>query len=265
MRFSNIKDSNRKLIISIWSISIIIILIISIGFLALYAKRNSVYYVHYDEKSDLDYEVVLKENEYFEEDHLNEDNQYIAKLIDSINTNFKYDLAVKEDLTYNYRYKITADVNVKDNTTNKPIYTYSEDLLNEVTGKSDGALNIDENIKVDYQKYNEKISEFVNVYKLSDVTSMLTLKMYVGIDGDLEQLNKADESVISLDIPLTTNTVAIDMKYDLSDNVDNLIALKSDYQNSIMWVYVAGGLFLLDLALLRRFYWLCDNFTNRRR
>ena len=115
-------ELNRKMNIYTWIVGIILILIISGVFFGIYSKRDEVYYVKYDDHSELDYNVALKENQYFDETYLEKDRQYIASLIDYINANFKYNLTVKEDLEYSYKYKILANVNVIDNNTNKVIY-----------------------------------------------------------------------------------------------------------------------------------------------
>lgn len=266
MKYFKEHELDKKIIICIWLIGIIVVLGISSLFFFLYSKRNEVYEVKYDEKSDLSYEVVLKENDYYEDTSMQENNQYIASLIDHIDANFNYDLDVKEDLNYNYKYKIVSDVNVIDNSTNRSIYTYSEDTLNEVTGESNGVLNINENINIDYNKYNDKISQFVKVYNLSNVTSKLTLKMYVGIDENLENLNKVDNPVITLDIPLTTNTIAIDVNYDLIENVDGLITLKPSYENSKMWFKFAIISLVFGLGLIGMLIkYIIDNRTEEDR
>ena len=101
-----ITELNRKMNIDILMVTIVLILIISGVLFGLYAKRDKVYYVRYDEKSDLNYKVAIKENEYFTETYLKEDKQYVSSLIDFITADFKYDLNVKEDLEYSYKYRI---------------------------------------------------------------------------------------------------------------------------------------------------------------
>ena len=61
---------------------------------------NSIYY---NEKSDLDYKVYLKENNYFQEKYLGKDRQYIAGLIDYISADFKYELNASNPFDYQYR------------------------------------------------------------------------------------------------------------------------------------------------------------------
>ena len=206
-------ELSRKMNICTWIVGIIFILIVSGVFFGLYSNRDEVYYVKYDEYSELDYDVALKENKYYEQNYLDKDRQYIASLIDYINANFKYELNVKEDLDYQYKYKIIANVNVIDNNTNKVIYDLSENVLEEVIGQNKNLLSIEENVKIDYNKYNDLISEFVSGYKLKDVTNKLTVKMYVGIAGTIKDFEKEEDSVISIDIPLTTDTVGIDVNY----------------------------------------------------
>lgn len=245
----DVDELDRKRNITIWSICIVITLIVSIVFFFIYFKKNEVHYVHCEEEGSLDYKVALKENDYFVNNMLGKDNQYIASLINYINADFKYKLKIEEGLDYNYKYKVVADVNVIDDDTNKTIYSYSEDILDEVIGQSSGILDIDENVKIDYGKYNKKINEFVNIYNLSNVTSKLTLRMNIGIEGKTEKLNNKD-SVISMDIPLTTNTIAIDVNTDLLNNNGEQIALMPTAKNTKVWRNTGIVFLVTDLILL---------------
>lgn len=242
-------ELSRKMNIYTWIFGIVIVLIISGVFFRIYAERDKVYYVKYDDYSELDYNVALKENEYYEQTHLDKDRQYIASLIDHINANFKYNLSVKEDLEYQYKYKIIANVNVIDNGTNKIIYDLSENIIEEEVGKNEKLLEIEENVRIDYNKYNDLISEFVEGYNLKNVTSKLTVKMYVGIAGTVQDFEKEEDSVISIDIPLTTATVGINVNYNLSNNVDSLITLKASYNNSKILLYISVILLLVAVGL----------------
>ena len=65
----------------------------------------------------------------------------------------------------------------------------------------------------------------------------------------LQVFQKEDDSVISIDIPLTTDTVGIDVNYNLSNNVDSLITLKSSYNNSKILLYIAVFILMIDIGL----------------
>ena len=69
---------------------IVIFIMLSMIFLknALATKKYTSLY--YNEKSNLDYKVYLKENPYFDEPYLGKGNQYIATLIDYVDVTFNY-------------------------------------------------------------------------------------------------------------------------------------------------------------------------------
>lgn len=245
----------RKKTILIYICVIFVFAVISFSCLFIFFNKNKTYYVGYKENSNLDYNVYLKENDFFEDDYLKSNNQYIASLIDYIKADFNYKLLVeKEDINYMYSYKIEANVNVKDKKTNNSLYNFNEVLSQtELTmSNSSSIVDINKSINIDYNHYNDLISKFVNVYDLSDVESMLTINMYVQVFGECDEIENADtDSVISLSIPLTTKTVAIDMKYDLVDETHkNLMACKNDSTNSILFIVVSILVAILDLILI---------------
>ena len=92
----------NKTIISIACL-ILFIFIHSITFLVIYLNKNQNQYIKYSENSLIDYKVYLKDNDFFDTDYVTSENQYIASLIEYINTNFKYKLYFKEEeIDFNY-------------------------------------------------------------------------------------------------------------------------------------------------------------------
>ena len=84
--------------------------------------------------------------------------------------------------------------------------------------------------------------------------------MYVNVVGsclDYEE-ESSSESVIKLDIPLTGNTLSIDLNYDLVDNVDGVIACKEDNQYAFLALVISvlffvGGVYLV-VSLIKFIY-----------
>lgn len=207
----------RKSIIIKYIVFIILILTITITFFAKSTKEDKVTKdIVYIENSNLDYKVYLKDNEFFEKIYLDEDNQYIASLIDFIEAKFKYELEASEKgLDYKYQYKIVAEVNVEDKTNHKSLYKFEEDLIEqkEYSYNTNSKLVINEPIKVDYNRYNDIIKRFVDVYDLDNSNSSVTVNMYVNVLDDVKKDNvKNNTPSISLKIPLTTDTMAIDIE-----------------------------------------------------
>ena len=211
------KRVRKKIILLIIS-SVVLIMISFIMF----GKFNNLKedYIKYSEKSNLNYKVHLKKNNFFEEEYLEKDKQYIANLIDYIQTQFSYNLDnIKNIDEYYYAYGIDATVNVEDKTQKKSIYTAQKNLLPEKISTSNGGIKISEDLKIDYNEYNNLISKFVDVYNLDDTNSTLNVDMYLKIGKTKEEINSAiAEKVASLTIPLTTKTVGIDLSYNLLDS-----------------------------------------------
>ena len=107
---------------------IIILLVIAVSFLIVYYKKNNEQFTIYSENSNIDYKVYLRNNDFFEDDYLSKDKQYIASLIDYITAEFNYNLELSEEnIKYKYLYYIDAKVEVKDKTTLNVLYSYITD------------------------------------------------------------------------------------------------------------------------------------------
>ncbi len=227
------------------------------SFLVLFTIKNKTYYVSYKEKSNLDYNVYLKPNDFFSTKYLGKDNQYIASLIDYINANFDYDLEVdNNDINYQYSYRIEADLNVFENNSEKSLYKHKKVLEEEklVNPSENSKVKISKDLKIDYNYYNNLVTKFVSAYDLENITSTLDINMYVSIISNCEDVNSGDnESVISLSIPLTTKTVDIDISYKMLDDYSEKIMLCKNTEENNIWIFI-GILFwgILDTYFIIR-------------
>jgi len=234
---------------------IVIISIICLCLVGLLINKNKKYYVNYDETSNIDYKVNLKQNDFFSNPYMEKDNQYIASLIENITADFNYQLKMEEekDIEYKYTYRMEADINVVEKDTKNSLYNFQEELVKEkyVNSNSNSSININDTVTINYNYYNDIIKRFINTYELDNVDSTLTINMYVDILDSCSDFEKGKnkESVISLSIPLTTKTMAIDISSNLVDGVDNVIVCKKDNQftGMIIALLVITGLILLVL------------------
>lgn len=245
------QTKRRKHVLSLISI-IIIVSMVTVSFFFMFINGNKKQYINYDEKSDIDYKVFLKKNDFFSNSYLGKGNKYIASLINYIKVNFNYKIALEEEnVQYKYSYKIEANVTVKEKDSNDNLYTVNKLLLNsedKITNSNN--LTINEDLNIDYNYYNDLIKDFVNIYGLNNTNSILTINMYVNTVGTCENIkdSKEKETIISMSIPLTTKTVAI----DISDNIVNsnsiMLCKKSNPANYIFLIF--SILFLLIDAYL---------------
>lgn len=225
-------QTKRKRQIRKYAFKSIFLAMIIIVLTIFYANQNRAPSVCYKENSKVDYKVFLKENEFYDNNFVEKDNQYIASLIDYITADFNYDLAIYEkNIEYEYKYKIEAQVNVKEKSTDKSIYKFKEELIEEKSflNNSNTDVNVSEQIRVDYNKYNDLIKKFVSVYDLDEAESTLTINMCITIDGS-ENFTRSgnDEYIVSLEIPLTTKTIAINLNSNLVGCEEILIACESE-------------------------------------
>ena len=215
---------------------IVIVSILSLASFLIFVERNEVHYIRYDEYSDIDYKVFLKNNNFFDNNYLDDGQEYVASIIDYINANFEYHLSLEEqNVKYKYSYRIEAEVSVKRKESGKTLYKSTETLLKPILKTSVSKnINIFEKVKIDYNHYNDTIKDFVRIYSLSDIESTLKINMYISVLGECENFleNANKESVISLIIPLTTKTVGIDISDNLINTQNNVMQCKKMYENN---------------------------------
>ena len=248
------QTARRNKIISYVCI-IIIISIICLSLVGLLITKNKKYYVNYNEQSNIDYKVHLKQNDFFKTPYMEKNNQYIASLINNITADFNYQLNMDEekDIEYKYTYRMEADVNVVEKDTNNSLYNFQEELVKEkyVNSNNNSSININDTVTINYNYYNDIIKKFVNTYELDNVESTLTINMYVDILDSCSNFEKGKnkESIISLSIPLTTKTMAIDISSNLVEGSDNVIICKKDnkFTGMIATILVLAIVILLIL------------------
>lgn len=233
----------------------VILLIISAVLIIMYFKLSKNEYNKYTENAKVDYKVNLKENEFYEEDYLDENSNIIASLIKNIEVNFKYNLNLEASQEYTYNYKILAKTNVRKSSNTNSIYETTDELVIKDNQTSNSKkLEISENLTIDYEKYNEKINKFINLYNLDNTTSTLELEMYVYVTNNYDGTQINEESkVMTLSIPLTTKTVDISIGSNVVADEGKALLKKSEYENItyVLWIGVILG--VLGVIIFIRF------------
>lgn len=244
------QTKKRQVILSLLGV-IILCFVFSCCFFFTYLHRNQNHFVKYNENSSIKYKVHLKENDFFDSKYLTENNQYIASLIDHISADFRYNLVLDENnVEYDYKYRIEAEVKVKQTSTGNTLYSTKKDLKKTTKKVTTTAVSINEDVNIDYNYYNELIKRFVNIYSLDDTTSTLNINMYVDVAGSHEKFktNEEKESIITLSIPLTTKTMAIDLSNNLVNSEDNLLQYKPTCDMS--WLHLVLAITLAVIGII---------------
>ena len=236
------EDTKRKKSILTYIGMIILFIGFSCLFLYTYNALNKTKYVNYRENSDVDYKIYLKDNTFYDQDFLEKDNQYISDLIDYITATFTYRLTLEKPVSsYKYNYRVEANVAVKDKTTFKNLYTYDETLITKVEKTTDETeMIINEKVNINYNKYNDLIKDFIRTYDIDNVTSTLTVNLYVDILNNCnDKTSTGNESVTSIIIPLTNKTMGMDITNSIIDNENNSILCSEPSKANILFLLCA--------------------------
>lgn len=229
---------------------------------SLYTDSEAV--VGYNEVGNVNYKVFLKENNYYTEKYLGSDMQYIASLIDTVNTSFVYEMYSQEKMEYTYKYNVKADLIITDpNDNNKILYKKSSVLVPETEEKvNQASFRIDRDIDINYDEYNDYVNAFKKEYALS-VKSRLVITMEVVVNGKSdvlrEDFNKTSNLVIA--IPMSEQTINIGI--DTSD-IDNSGILEKNYLSLIKKpLSLVLGIIVLILNLCLLYVSLYTVLSNR--
>lgn len=189
-----------------------------------------------------DYKVYLKPNNYIEQKYMGMNETYITDLVDYIDANFRYNYNVSQNATSKYTYKVIAVLNVEYYVTGSSQgtklwskeYTLVEPKQLQIESNQ---ININENVKIDFNSYNSEIKKFKEQFGLP-IKSYLDVKLVVASEIDVAESNKIqkDDSAVNLKMDLNQQVFSILQDYEPIDkgqiideenisNVSNVILL----------------------------------------
>ena len=187
-------------------------------------KKEPLY--SYVATKEADYQVLLKENNFYDEKKLPSDKYYASKSIDKYLIKFEYDFKSKNIEEIEYRYNVTAQLvgKVSNNEQEKEIWTKNykliEDKKNEV---NEHEFQIFENVDIDYDSYNNLAREYEENYGIA-IDAVLKVKFNILYDikiqdknrGEVEKnINREDRGdTIELDIALTNSVSNVERNYE---------------------------------------------------
>ena len=222
------KKSREKWIFAQSVIIAVITVAIIISSIVAY-HLNSIYYIGYKECGSIDYNVFLKDNEFYDSEYLEKDQSYVASLIDKIIADFNYEIDMDtDDVNYRYSYSIKSRLEILDDTSDVPIYNPEYELVN-VQNKSQSSSNrlvINEIVVLNYDEYNSLAAKFLETYSLRDTTSNIVVTLEVDVLSDCNAFSgsSVDKYSSELRIPLTTQTVNIKMTSTVPDDEAKMVA-----------------------------------------
>lgn len=260
---------NRNKWIRLQALVIAIVTIIAVLFAMTYYNTSKNYYINYTEEGNVDYKVYYHEDENFVgEDAIRDPgDMYISSRIDKVVAEFEYELNMEEAVNYSYSYTVNARLEVYDVSTGIAIYHPTYEIVPEQIVEIEGAqqsLKIKKSAEIDYDTYNQMAQNFIDAYKLSGTSAKVVLEMKVEVLSNCESFeaeNTRNEYVVSLNVPLYTTKVKINMTSTVPAAETKILACTQNASKTLFLVLtiIAFVIDALLIAFLVAFVYLTRN------
>ena len=255
------KNRKKWILIQIAAISLLAVLMLSM--FLLYSRSDNAYYAAFAQQGSVDYQVYLKDNEFYDEEYLGEDQAYVTSLIQNIVADFEYRSAVGiQDTVVDYTYRVDAQLIVTDRESGAALFDPIYELVPAKGASLAGnTLSINEMVLIDYVKYDTIARDFVTKYQIKDATAKLVVKMQIDTLTKSDQFAKDEKKshFQEISIPLNATTATIKTASSVGGN-DNIL-LKSDDCSTVYLVLgiVFSSIDAILLGLLIAFIYLTRN------
>ena len=245
---NNIFNNKKKYILIIFAIVINILSILLIS-KSIFINFQNVF-VEYNELGNIDYKVYLKDNNYYNQKYLDKGMEYVASIISTVNPEFNYELHSTKNMDYTYKYKVIGNLIISKTNEKTPLYNKEIVLLNEEEKRiNSNNLIINENLIIDYEKYNDLVNSYKKDMGLS-VDSKLIITMYIDVIGNYQ--DNSDKLIFSKDlqmsIPLSEQTILVNIDTQKIDN-NGVLSTKSVFKINNLLLF-SIGIVLLFLSIL---------------
>lgn len=194
-----------------------VLMFILISLFCFYESKNikSKTSVAYTEHGGVKYKVYLKDKSYYNKDYLDENMKYIAKIIDYIDVDFNYNANYNKKDKYTINKKVVGDFKIVDvDNPDKVIYTKQDVYAVNTSTKDD--VNITDNYKINYQKYNELANNFKSSYGIS-ANCKLIVSYYIDYTNESKELKQ--NKVMTIEIPLSEQMITLTKSNDINNTL----------------------------------------------
>ena len=240
------------LILAVIAVMVVSIVSIVKGLNPEQAGREKLYSYNYN--SNLNYKVYLKNNQFFTSPYIGMNKQYITSLIDHIDVDAVYNFQSTEELDYSYNYEIVATAKgLYQNTEGEDVEVWSKayPIANQGNQSGSGkAFTINKNVQLNYNEYNDIMTDFRNQFGLS-IDARVDLSMKINITAGLKGTSEKglqSSNTMTLEIPLLQQTLNIKPNY-VNSGGDTIY--KEASENAEMNIpLLAFGVVLLVISLV---------------
>ena len=191
----------------------------------------------YSEKSTVEYSVCLNKNDFYKEECLSEEQEYLSSLTNEIRILFNYNRVYVEDTKSDLNYHIISRLKIYSRENNREIYRDDRELTKLKTFNGDKKVyNVQDNISISLEDFTDVVNKYVRDYGVNSRAELEVL-LNVGEKG-------SEENVASLTIPLMEQTYSIEKNTVEKKADENLTTQMRNY------LFVSILLFLMDIVIV---------------
>ena len=221
----------------------------------------------YNMKQNIDYKINLYDNSFIDAPTLGEGQMYISDLVRNIESTFNYSYSGTDVIPLNYDYTIIATINgkyqLKHDDTETKVWT-KEYVLKEKT-KIDASdknnFTINENIVIDYNFFNQVVSEFRKELRLS-ITAALNVKMKVNVTGDLNGQKVSETKELYVEIPLNQQAFQVEEHYE-KEYANTIFKQTDNVEKGKNRIIIGSIMLIIDIFLFFNLYKLIFNIRKK--
>ena len=249
-----------------YSIIFIISLTLSIFCITKSLTIDKEKYINYEEKSNIDYKVNLKSNNFYETPYLEKDMIYIASLIKSIDINYLYDFTITEPSTIKFNYDVVGKLEIVD-PVDKQVYFEKEYILLKNQQKimnKEQKYYLNQPITIDYNYYNSLANSFKSTYGVDSESNLIVyLRIKKQNTNDSNNIKLNDQSNMSLTIPLSEKAINIKMDYKEINASKKAIKNQTIKINNILWIILSIIFLVIAIKSIYRLLKILPIFYKR--
>lgn len=210
--------------------------------------------IAYREVGNANYEVCYKKDDFYQGKCFSKDMnmKYIANLIDKIHLDFTYQFDIDEQENIDFTYDVIGKLIISDATSNKNYFEKEYSLIpsKKLKLENDKSARIEEDLDIDYGKYNSLANQFNKSYGVNSESKLL---IYMNV----HKQNQEDSSVVLNNYSLTYVTIplsqkAIDIVFDSNqvNTTSNVVSKINVTFTSVSYAVVSALLFLLSIVFM---------------
>ena len=209
--------------------------------------------ISYTENGDVSYKVYLKDNTFYEKSYLEGEMHYVASLINTINLKYTYGMHASDKINYIYNYDVVAKMIISERNEEDNILFTKEDVLikNKESKLNDTNFVINENVDIDYDKYNEYVNNYKKTYSL-DADAKLVVTMKIKSNGNVDSSKDSikENKILSVTIPLSEQTINITKDTNKIEQSGTLMLNNNKAIESIVFLIVSIIFIVMCIAII---------------